>query len=120
MMRQRSLFECGLIKVVEHNGVQEQVVPRRILNYEANNPLCCKYGCGARFSRGCALAKHEKTCKCNKTAPQPQLMKIAPRKRQRRGAPKEKKKEQEEEKEESDTDAESEEEESDSDDPMDL
>ena len=71
MKRQRSLFEFGLTKVIEHNGAQEQVVPRRILNYEADNPLSCKHGCGARFSRPCARATHERTCK-RKLRPEPQ------------------------------------------------
>ena len=68
-MAQPTLFAFGLKKFVQHNGVQHEVVPAPVLNYEIQNPLVCKFKCGQRFSRGCARASHERTCKRRKVAP---------------------------------------------------
>ena len=68
-MAQTTLFAFGLKKFVQHNGVKHEVVPAPVLNYDIQNPLVCKFKCGQRFSRGCARASHERTCKRRKVPP---------------------------------------------------
>ena len=68
-MAQTTLFAFGLKKFVQHNGVKHEVVPAPVLNYDIQNPLVFKFKCGQRFSRGCARASHERTCKRRKVPP---------------------------------------------------
>ena len=57
---QRTLFAFGLRKTVEVNGVQRQVVPAKVLEYDVLNPFLFRFNFGERFGRGCARASHER------------------------------------------------------------
>ena len=65
-MTQPMLFAFGLKKIVQVNGVRHEVMPTRVLNYEVENPLKCKFECGKQFSRPCARASHERVCQRRK------------------------------------------------------
>ena len=56
-MKQRSIFAFGVRKVVVHNGVEREVVPTEVSNYEVNHPFSCKFDCGERFKRPCGKEK---------------------------------------------------------------
>ena len=68
---QKSIFAFpGFKKYVEVRGVLHEVVPPALDDFDAKHPLLCRWGCGARFSRGTAKANHEKHCKKQCRAPE--------------------------------------------------